>query len=123
MTWRPAQPCFPQRGNRRKRIIVCPGAAGTLSAEDEEAARATIEGAAVFVSQLEQPAAAARCGLEIARAAGVVTRLNSSPADHTDDGLLELTDILVPNEGEAAALCGFEADRLDSDGRAGRVTC
>ncbi|MCA1868851.1 ribokinase [Agrobacterium genomosp. 3] len=102
-------------------IIVCPGAAGTLSAEDAEAARAIIEGAAVFVTQLEQPAAAARRGLEIARAAGVMTILNPSPADQTDDGLLELTDILVPNEGEAAALCGFEVDTLDRARRAGDV--
>lgn len=102
-------------------IIVYPGAAGTLKAEDAEAARAIIEGSAVFVTQLEQPAAAARKGLEIARAAGVTTIFNPSPADQADDGLLALSDFLVPNEGEAAALCGFDVDTLESARKVGDV--
>jgi ribokinase len=100
-------------------IIVYPGAAGTLGAEDAEAARAIIERSGVFVTQLEQPVEAARRGLEIARAAGVTTVFNPSPADQTDDGLLALTDFLVPNEGEAEALCGFAVDTLESARKAG----
>jgi ribokinase len=100
-------------------IIVYPGAAGSLGAEDADAARAVIEASGVFVTQLEQPVAAARRGLEIAKAAGVTTVFNPSPADQTDDGLLALTDFLVPNEGEAAALCGFAVDTLESARRAG----
>ena len=41
-------------------IIVVPGAAGTISAADVEATGDAIRGSAVFVTQLEQPAAAAR---------------------------------------------------------------
>lgn len=100
-------------------IIVYSGAAGSLGAEDAETARQTIEQSGVFVTQLEQPVAAARRGLEIARAAGVTTIFNPSPADQADDALLALADYLVPNEGEAAALCGFAVDTLESARRAG----
>lgn len=88
-------------------ILVCPAAAGTLSPSDVEGARAAIEGASVFVTQLEQPLDAARRGLEIARAAGLVTVLNPAPAAPLDDALLALCDWIIPNEGEAAALTGL----------------
>ena len=88
-------------------IIVAPGAAGRISADDVEARRALIEGAAVFVTQLEQPIAAALRGLEIARAAGVVTILNPAPAAPLDDAMLALCDYVTPNETEAEALTGL----------------
>src|SRR5438046_1002364 len=52
-------------------IIVVPGAAGTISVNDVDAAAEVIRSSAVFVTQLEQPVAAARRGLEIASGAGV----------------------------------------------------
>ena len=54
-------------------IIVVPGAAAHISAADIDAAAEHIRGARVFVTQLEQPIAAARRGLEIARAAAVTS--------------------------------------------------
>jgi ribokinase len=88
-------------------IIVSPGAAGRVSVADVEAKRALIEGAAVFVTQLEQPIPAARAALEIARAAGVRTILNPAPAAPLDDAMLALCDIVTPNESEAEALTGL----------------
>ncbi len=88
-------------------IIVSPGAAGRVSVADVEARRALIEGAAVFVTQLEQPIPAARRALEIARAAGVRTILNPAPAAALDDALLALCDVVTPNESEAEALPGL----------------
>jgi ribokinase len=88
-------------------IIVSPGAAGRVSVADVEAKRGLIEGAAVFVTQLEQPIPAARRGLEIARAAGVRTILNPAPAAQLDDAMLALCDIVTPNESEAEALTGL----------------
>ena len=66
-------------------IIVCPGAASTISAEQVEKASATIENADVFITQLEQPVEAARRGLEIAHTAGVTTIFNPAPAVPVDD--------------------------------------
>lgn len=88
-------------------IIVCPGAAGRIEPADVDGARALIEGAGIFVTQLEQPLPAARRGLEIARAAGVTTILNPAPAAELPDDLLALCDLLTPNETEAEALTGL----------------
>ena len=88
-------------------IIVSPGAAGRVSIGDVEARRGLIEGAAVFITQLEQPIPAARRALEIARAGGVRTILNPAPAAPLDDAMLALCDIVTPNESEAEALTGL----------------
>jgi ribokinase len=88
-------------------IIVSPGAAGRVSEADVEARRGLIEGASVFITQLEQPIPAARLGLEIARTAGVLTILNPAPAAALDDAMLALCDIVTPNESEAEALTGL----------------
>lgn len=100
-------------------IIVVPGAAGGLSATDVDAARGAIEAAKVFVTQLEQPIAAARRGLEIARAAGVVTVFNPAPAAPVPDDLYALCDWVIPNETEAAALTGLPVDTEDQARKAG----
>ena len=88
-------------------IIVYPGAAGTISVADVDAAADTIRGAKVFVTQLEQPIPAAQRGLEIARSAGVVTVFNPAPAVPIPDSIYPFCDYIVPNETEAAALTGL----------------
>jgi len=102
-------------------IIVVSSAAGGLSAADVDAAADAIAGARVFVTQLEQPLAAARRGLEIARAAGVTTIFNPAPAGPVDDALFALCDYVVPNESEAAALTGVVPSSLDDARRAGEI--
>jgi len=101
-------------------IIICPGAAGTLTPVDLDAAGDAIAGAAIFMTQLEQPLPAAVRGLELARAAGVTTVLNPAPAPTTplDDACLALVDYLTPNESEASALSGIEVAGLDDSRRA-----
>jgi ribokinase len=102
-------------------IIVYPGAAGTIGIDDVEAARDTIAGSAVFVTQLEQPVEAARHALEIARRAGVATIFNPAPAEVFPEALYGLSDFIVPNETEAAALVGFSIETIDDARRAGDV--
>ena len=88
-------------------IIVSPGAAARISVADVEARAGLIASAACFVTQLEQPIPAALRGLQIARAAGVVTVLNPAPAvDLTQVDLSDI-DILTPNETEARVLLGL----------------
>lgn len=98
---------FIENATGNNAIIVAPGAAGRVSVEDVEARRALIESAGVFVTQLEQPIAAARRALEIARAAKVLTILNPAPAAPLDDAMLTLCDVVTPNESEAEALTGL----------------
>ena len=87
-------------------IIIAPGAAGTISPADVDAAAEQIKTADVFMTQLEQPIPAAARGLEIARAAGVTTILNPAPAAELDDDILQLCDWVTPNESEAEGLTG-----------------
>ena len=97
-----------QTGNNA--IIVAPGAAARIDRSDIERHRALIEGADVFVTQLEQPIEAARLALSIARGAGKRTILNPapiSPAAPVDDAMLALCDVVTPNETEAEALTGI----------------
>ena len=91
-------------------IIISPGAAARIAPADLEAQAALIAGAAVFMTQLEQPLEAAVRGLEIARAAGVTTILNPAPARDLPDAVLALCDWVTPNETEAAALTGLPVE-------------
>ena len=107
--------------NGENAIIVVPGAAGSISAGDVDSAAEAIRGARVFVTQLEQPMAAARRALEIARAAGVTTVFNPAPAAPFDEDIYPLCDYIVPNETEAAAITGLPLDSLDAARKAGDV--
>ncbi len=105
--------------NGENAIIVYPGAGGAIAPADVEAAADAIRGARVFVTQLEQPLAAASRALAIARSAGVATIFNPAPAMPVEDAVYPLCDYVVPNETEAASLTGLELASLDDARRAG----
>jgi ribokinase len=65
--------------------------------------------ASVVVCQLEAPQSCAIASFRLARAVGATTILNPAPAAELDPELISLTDVLVPNEHEAAALEGSPA--------------
>ena len=98
---------FIENATGNNAIIVSPGAAGRVSVADVEAKASLIAGAAVFVTQLEQPIPAAKRGLQLARAAGVITILNPAPAAALGNDILALCDYITPNETEAEALTGL----------------
>lgn len=102
-------------------IIVVPGAASTISPADVDRAADAIRNAAVFVTQLEQPVAAAMRGLEIAKAAGAITIFNPAPAEPVPDAIYPLCDYVTPNETEASLLTGVAVKSLDDARRAGDV--
>lgn len=93
-------------------IIIAPGAAATISATDMDRAAAVIQGASVFVTQLEQPMDAAFRALTIARDAGITTILNPAPAAPLPDGMLALCDYVTPNETETEALTGIAVETV-----------
>ena len=92
-----------------------------ISAQDVEFHASAIQAARVFVIQLEQPAAAARRGLEIARASGVATVFNPAPAETFPGEIYGLCDYFIPNETEAASLVGFGLETIADARRAGDV--
>ncbi len=98
---------FVEEASGNNAIIVAAGAAARISAADVEAKADLIASAGVFVTQLEQPIAAAKRGLELARAAGVLTILNPAPAAALGDDILALCDYITPNETETEALTGL----------------
>jgi len=107
--------------NGENAIIVVPGAASTISVADVEARADIIRQSAVFVTQLEQPVAAAMRGLEIAHAAGTITIFNPAPAEPVPDAIYPLCDYVTPNETEATLLTGVAVRSLDDARRAGDV--
>ncbi|QEV17598.1 ribokinase [Streptomyces alboniger] len=90
-------------------IVVVPGANGTvkgLTPGDE----ALIASANALLLQLEIPAKGALAAARAARRHGVRTVLTPAPAQHLPDELLAATDLLLPNEHEAATLTGITDD-------------
>jgi ribokinase len=86
-------------------IVVIPGANGTvdhLVPGDE----GLIASADALLLQLEIPLSAVLAGARTARAHGVRTILTPAPVQHLPPELLDATDLLVPNEHEAATLTG-----------------
>lgn len=99
---------FIEHATGNNAIIISPGAAGRISVEDVEARADLIGSASVFVTQLEQPVAAAHRALEIARAGGAKTILNPAPAATIPPDMLALCDFVTPNESEAEGITGVE---------------
>ncbi len=87
-------------------ITIVPGANRTLSPEDVRGAAAVVKGAVVLVAQLETPVPATLEAFRLAKRGGTRTLLNPAPAADLPEELLALTDVLIPNELEAAALTG-----------------
>jgi ribokinase len=101
---------------------VAPGAAGRISVEDVESRAELIGGASVFVTQLEQPIAAAHRALQIAKAGGARTILNPAPAAELPPGMLALCDFVTPNESEAEGITGVPVRTVaDADRAAGAL--
>lgn len=89
-------------------IVVSPGANGTLAPDDVPAA--PFAGAAVLGLCLEVPEPVVREAARRARDAGATVVLNPSPFRPEARELLPLVDVLLVNEGEAAALLGVAPD-------------
>ena len=85
-------------------IIVASGANLALSVDDIHNVRETFAGATVALFQLETPLATVAEALRVAKAAGAITILDPAPARPLDKELLELVDILTPNENEATVV-------------------
>lgn len=81
-----------------------------LDAAAVEARAGAFDGASFVISQLEAPESCAVAAFRLGRAAGARTIFNVAPFRPVGEELLALTDILVANEHEAAALVGRDDD-------------
>ncbi|MFI7492845.1 ribokinase [Micromonospora echinaurantiaca] len=90
-------------------IVVAPGANGELTDLDDDD-RAAIATADVLLLQLEVPLPTVIAAAGLARAEGTTVVLNAAPAAPLPAELLDLVDVLVVNEHEAAVVAGVFAD-------------
>ncbi len=85
-------------------ILVYGGANQQLSVKEVEDARDQIAAADFVIAQFETPQEATLRAFQIAKENGVKTILNPAPAHEINPDLLKLTDLIIPNETESAAL-------------------
>ncbi|MGE5204938.1 MAG: ribokinase [Chlamydiota bacterium] len=90
----------------RNCIVLDPGANEQLSAADISRCDGSFSSSAVLLTQLEIPVAAAEAALARGRACGATTILNPAPVRPLPAQVLQLVDVLTPNEVEAKVLTG-----------------
>ncbi|NJR21220.1 MAG: ribokinase [Richelia sp. CSU_2_1] len=102
-------------------IIVIPGANNNVGQAELEALKKLLPGATSLLLQLEIPLQIVQQVAAIAREAGVRTILDPAPArSDLPIELYRLTDIITPNEVEAAQLVGFPVNNSESAMLAGK---
>jgi ribokinase len=93
-------------------IVIDPGANELLTADDISGCAAAFESTSVVLTQLEIPVAAAEAALRLGRAGGTITILNPAPVRHLPPSVLQLIDVLTPNQVEAKLLTGRSPDAV-----------
>ena len=95
-------------------IAILPGANGTMGPSDADAALAGLGIGSILILQQEIPQAATERALDLARAQGVVSILNTAPFLPTTAAIAEKASIVIANETEFQLLTGAGLDRLDA---------
>ncbi|MHC4517594.1 MAG: ribokinase [Planctomycetota bacterium] len=98
-------------------IVVASGANALLSPDDVRGAESEIASSGAVVAQLESPLETVQAAAQLAHAAGVPFVLDPAPAQPLPPELLELVDVLTPNETEAQILTGIDVTD-EASGRA-----
>ena len=102
-------------------IVVVPRANHALDPALVGRHKDLVASATVVLAQLEIPLESVEAALRIARAAGATTLLNPAPARELPSRLLELVDVCMPNETEAAMLSGRPVAGPDDAAQAAAV--
>lgn len=95
-------------------IAVLPGANGTMTAADADTGLSGLTAGDTLLVQQEVPQAATRRALEIARAKGARSVLNTAPFLPDTAELAPMADIVVANETEFSLLSGRPIAALDA---------
>lgn len=102
-------------------ILVAPGANARVSRADVDAAAAAFHNARVMVAQLEIPLDTVHYAFQCARKQNCLVILNPAPAQSLSRKILELVDLAIPNETEAAQLTGMLVQDFESARNAANV--
>ena len=95
-------------------IVAVPKANMSLNPDNIDQAESAIAVADILLLQLEVSLLAVQRAAEIAKANGVPVLLNPAPARRIPMELMNLVDILVPNETETEFLTGFRLTDMES---------
>lgn len=95
-------------------IIVAPGANGRVAPRDVDAAAGAWQQARVVIAQLEIPLDTVIYALQKAHTANAITVLNPAPAQPLSRAVLQLADIVIPNETEAGQITGIPVTDVTS---------
>jgi len=104
-----------EEGTGNNCIALDPGANEFLSTGDVVQCDAALKNAAVVLTQLEIPVAAAEAALASGRRNGATTILNPAPVRQLPASVLQLVDVLTPNQTEAKVLTGRTANEADPE--------
>jgi ribokinase len=99
-----------EEGSGNNCIVLDPGANELLKADDVAAHAGAFDSAVVVLTQLEIPVDAAGAAMEHGRARGAITILNPAPVRPLPVSVLQMVDVLTPNESEAKVLTGRSPD-------------
>lgn len=107
---------IPVDDNGENSIIVSSGANALLSSADVEAAEPLFKNASILLMQLETPVPTLITAARLAKKYGAKVVLNPAPypKDPLPKELLELVDIITPNETEAAGMSLVKVTDEDS---------
>ena len=95
--------------NGQNDIIIDHGANYSLSVSDIDSASNLLGEVDCVIAQFETPLEATIEAFKLAKRQGAVTILNPAPAiKNIPQELLQLTDVITPNETESAAITGIE---------------
>lgn len=89
-------------------IVVAPGANHKLTPDDVKEAEPDIASSGALVAQLEVPIETIEFAAELANKSNVPFILDPAPAQKLSAELLNMVDVLTPNETEAQILTGIE---------------
>ncbi|WDF83419.1 ribokinase [Lacticaseibacillus pabuli] len=93
----------------QNRIVVASGANAEVTLADVQPLINEMKQGDVLLATFESPLDTVEAAFKEARKQGITTVLNPAPArTHVSQDLLKLTDIIIPNEGEATALTGID---------------
>jgi ribokinase len=96
-------------------IAVSPGANAFLAPALIKKRKGVLEFGEVVLAQLEVSVSTVEAAFRAAKQRGAITVLNPAPASNRFPAkLISLTDVLIPNETEAASLCGLKGCAGDS---------
>jgi ribokinase len=95
-------------------IAVLPGANGTVTPADADAALSDLPQGSVVMLQQEIPQAATERALDLCKELGLVSILNTAPYLDSTPSIAHKAAILVANETEFALLSGRGIDELDA---------